>query len=124
MIASSEELISIPAPMDSFSALEEEEQEEECEEQNTKEHQGHREFDIWSLIISQKSKEDSKSVSPPYIHPLVMKRLACLSENRVKICTESLECETGSNGFSSYPSSENGDNSEGENESQEEDEKS
>ena len=123
-IASSEELISVPAPVDSFSASEEEEQEEDCEEVNTKEDQGRGEFDIWSLMISQKAKEDSKSVSPPYIHPLVMKRSASLSENSLKICTESLGSETGSDGFSSYPSSENGDNSEGENESQEEDEKS
>ena len=102
----------------------EQEQEEDCEEENSKEHQGHREFDIQSLIISQNSKENSKSISPPYIHPLVMKRSTSLSENSVKICTESLGCKIGSDGFSSYPSSENGHNFEGENESQEEDEKS
>uniref|UniRef100_A0A803PXX6 FAF domain-containing protein n=1 Tax=Cannabis sativa TaxID=3483 RepID=A0A803PXX6_CANSA len=62
---------------------------------------GKGEYDIWSLIISQKAKEESKSAaSTPYVHPLVKSRASSLSENSLKICTESLGCETGSDGFS------------------------
>ncbi|GMI81653.1 enhancer of aba co-receptor 1 [Hibiscus trionum] len=66
-------------------------------------------LDIWSSIISKKpDDESSKSLPPPYIHPLV-KRSASLSEKSLQICTESLGSETGSDGFSSYPPSDTGD---------------
>ncbi|OMO77007.1 hypothetical protein COLO4_25412 [Corchorus olitorius] len=68
-------------------------------------------FDIWSSIISQQKAEDesSKSLPPPYIHPLVKRSASSLSEKSLEICTESLGSETGSDGFSSYPPSETGD---------------
>ncbi|PON58513.1 The fantastic four family [Parasponia andersonii] len=71
------------------------------------------------------AKEDPQSASsPPYIHPLVKRSASCLSENSLKICTESLGSETGSDGFSSYSCSETGESSDVEKESQEEEEKS
>ncbi|KAK8679732.1 hypothetical protein V6N13_145168 [Hibiscus sabdariffa] len=67
-------------------------------------------FDIWSSIISKKpDDDDSRSLPPPYIHPLVKRSASCLSEKSLQICTESLGSETGSDGFSSYPPSEAGD---------------
>ncbi|OMP03346.1 hypothetical protein CCACVL1_02472 [Corchorus capsularis] len=68
-------------------------------------------FDIWSSIISQQKAEEesSKSLPPPYIHPLVKRSASSLSEKSLEICTESLGSETGSDGFSSYPPSETGD---------------
>ncbi|PPD73213.1 hypothetical protein GOBAR_DD29869 [Gossypium barbadense] len=66
-------------------------------------------FDIWTSIISSKPQDDSKSLPPPYIHPLVKRSGSCLSEKSLEICTESLGSETGSDGFSSYPPSETGD---------------
>lgn len=65
---------------------------------------------IWSLILSQKS--DRPVPAAPYIHPLAKRSAASLSEKSLDICTESLGSETGSNGFSSYPSSETGDGEE------------
>ncbi|CAN1251828.1 Protein FAF-like, chloroplastic [Linum perenne] len=79
--------------------------------------------DTWSAIMSaQKPKEDDKDLSPPYIHPLVRQSKSCtLSEKSLQICTESLGSETGSEGFSSVPSSVSGDNDEeGEEETKEE----
>ncbi|POO01363.1 The fantastic four family [Trema orientale] len=71
------------------------------------------------------AKEDPQSASsPPYIHPLVKRSASCLSENSLKICTESLGSETGSDGFSSFSSSESGESSDVKKESQEEEEKS
>ncbi|CAN0923412.1 Protein FAF-like, chloroplastic [Linum grandiflorum] len=77
--------------------------------------------DTWSAIMSaQKTKEEDKDLSPPYIHPLVRQsKSCCLSEKSLEICTESLGSETGSEGFSSNPSSVAGDNEdEGEEQSQ------
>ncbi|XVF19611.1 hypothetical protein REPUB_Repub11eG0125600 [Reevesia pubescens] len=77
-------------------------------------------FDIWSSIISQKAEEESsKSVPPPYIHPLVQRSASSLSKKSLEICTESLGSETGSDGFSSYPPSETGDMEEDKEEDQE-----
>lgn len=74
-------------------------------------------LDIWTSIVSQKEQEDaSKSLPPPYIHPLVKRSTSSLSEKSLQICTESLGSETGSDGFSSYPPSENGDSSDKEEE--------
>ena len=65
------------------------------------------ELDIWSSILKQKNKDEaSQSKSPPYIHPLVKNSKNYLSAKSLEICTESLGSETGSDGFSSYASSE------------------
>ncbi|KAJ7981244.1 Protein FAF-like chloroplastic [Quillaja saponaria] len=67
-------------------------------------------FDIWSSIIAQKANDDtSKSLPPPYVHPLVKRSQSSLTEKSLEICTESLGSETGSDVFSSYPPSETGD---------------
>lgn len=129
-IASSEEF-SICSIADSSSS--EDEQEEDSDETNIDEprsqfdiwssiqeevakkkeldHQKQGQFDIWSSIIHQKSQEitDNKPLPPPYIHPLVKKSASSLTEKSLEICTESLGSETGSDGFSSYPASESGD---------------
>lgn len=65
------------------------------------------EFTSWASILSQKGEEeDSKSLPPPYVHPLVKRSASTLSDKSLEICTESLGSETGSDGFSSYPPSE------------------
>ncbi|XP_028808336.1 protein FAF-like, chloroplastic [Neltuma alba] len=82
-------------------------------------------FDIWSSIVSQKTNEDASksSLPPPYIHPLVKRSQSSLSEKSLQICTESLGSETGSDGFSSYPSSETGETEEDNDDEEEESEK-
>ncbi|KAK4255300.1 hypothetical protein QN277_008315 [Acacia crassicarpa] len=79
-------------------------------------------FDIWSSIVSQKTNEDASKLSlpPPYIHPLVKRSQSSLSKKSLEICTESLGSETGSDGFSSYPSSETGETEEDKDEEEEE----
>ncbi|GMN46905.1 hypothetical protein TIFTF001_016083 [Ficus carica] len=138
-IASSEEL-SLPA-LNSFSSSDEEEEEEEDmnrpgqfdiwntiqEEKKKKKSENEKlsgEFDIWSSIISQKENgiESSKSLPPPYIHPLVKRSTSSLSEKSLQICTESLGSETGSDGFSSYPSSESSSDAEADQKEVEEEE--
>ncbi|XWS52786.1 hypothetical protein CRYUN_Cryun11dG0102200 [Craigia yunnanensis] len=91
------------------------------EENNKKELEKPCQFDIWSSIISQKAdqEESSKSLPPPYIHPLVKRSASSISEKSLEICTESLGSETGSDGFSSYPPSETGDMEEDKEEDQE-----
>ncbi|OVA07172.1 The fantastic four family [Macleaya cordata] len=65
-------------------------------------------FDIWCSILSQKPS----SLPPPYVHPLVKRSKSSLSGKSLEICTENLGSESGSDGFSSYPSSEISDNEE------------
>ena len=77
-------------------------------------------FDIWSSIIQKTNEDASKTLPPPYIHPLVKRSASSLSEKSLQICTESLGSETGSDGFSSYSSSEAGDSEEDKEEEQEE----
>ncbi|XVE59675.1 hypothetical protein DITRI_Ditri05aG0065000 [Diplodiscus trichospermus] len=79
------------------------------EEKNQKELEKPGQFDIWSSIISQKAQADSSNSLPPYIHPLVKRSASSLSEKSLRICTESLGSETGSDVFSSYAPSETGD---------------
>ncbi|KAL4334983.1 hypothetical protein GQ457_07G035840 [Hibiscus cannabinus] len=83
----------------------------EAGEDDKKELEKPCEFDIWSSIVSKKADEEesSKSLPPPYVHPLVKRSASCLSEKSLEICTENLGSETGSDGFSSYPPSETGD---------------
>lgn len=84
---------------------------EEVAKKKELDHQKQGQFDTWSSIIQQKSQEitDNKPLAPPYIHPLVKRSASSLSEKSLEICTESLGSETGSDGFSSYPASESGD---------------
>ncbi|XP_010520470.1 PREDICTED: protein FAF-like, chloroplastic [Tarenaya hassleriana] len=63
---------------------------------------------VWSSILSQKS-EPIKMFPPPYVHPIVKRTSSSLSEKSLEICTESLGSETGSDGFSWFPSPETGD---------------
>ncbi|CAK7332043.1 unnamed protein product [Dovyalis caffra] len=77
-------------------------------DKNKKEVEKPGQFDVWSSIISEKAKEEFKNAQP-YVHPLVKRSASSLSEKSLEICTESLGSETGSDGFSSYPSSETGD---------------
>lgn len=67
-----------------------------------------RQLDIWSSILSEKSK-DKEVESPPYVHPLVKRSSSSLTKKSLEICTEGLGSETGSEGFPSNPSSETGD---------------
>ncbi|XP_019197813.1 PREDICTED: protein FAF-like, chloroplastic [Ipomoea nil] len=95
--ASSDELAAAP---------EEEEEEEEDEEDEIK----RRSLDVWSSILQSHRTVDSSSQLPPsYVHPLVKKSANSLTGKSLEICTESLGSETGSDCFSSYPSSESGD---------------
>ncbi|KAM0037830.1 putative The fantastic four family protein [Helianthus debilis subsp. tardiflorus] len=75
--------------------------EEECEV-NEKGDQNPTRVDIWTAIMSQKKQDDSGKLPPPYVHPLV-KKSRSLSETSLKICTESLGSETGSDVFSAPP---------------------
>ncbi|XP_028756777.1 protein FAF-like, chloroplastic [Neltuma alba] len=78
-----------------------------------KDHEQREQFDIWSSILSQKANEDSsKSLPPPYVHPLVKRSQSSLSEKSLEICTESLGSETGFDLPSSDPPSETGDSEE------------
>ncbi|KAI3795893.1 hypothetical protein L1987_38553 [Smallanthus sonchifolius] len=95
-IASSEQIA-----IDSSSSSESDE--EECGVDG-KSHQNPTRVDIWTAIMSQKKQDDSVK---PYVHPLVKKSASSLSEKSLKICTESLGSETGSDVFSSLASSEN-----------------
>ncbi|XP_030551027.1 protein FAF-like, chloroplastic [Rhodamnia argentea] len=114
--ASSEELLASIADSSSFS--------EEDDNHAQKDGEGRGQLDIWNSIQEAKKQdaekctwssilshklEDSKSLPPPYFHPLVKRSTSSLSEKSLQICTESLGSETGSDGFSSYPPSEVGD---------------
>jgi hypothetical protein len=110
-IASSERISASLA--DSSSSSEGEEDYEERKEKL----EGREQFDMWSSILSQKANEDASTpLPPPYIHPLVKRSASSLNEKSLEICTESLGSETGSDGFSSYPSSETGEEEEEEEE--------
>ncbi|KAK0604193.1 hypothetical protein LWI29_013008 [Acer saccharum] len=99
-IASSEEF--------SVSSITDSEREEDDEEEEEEETQ--TQFDIWTSIQKDKNNKDF-DLEKPYIHPLV-KRSSSLSKKSLEICTESLGSETGSDVFSSYPSSETEDDKE------------
>lgn len=92
-IASSKDLL--------LSSSSEEGEEEELERKKSS-------FDVWSSILSQK-KDEMSNLQTPYIHPLVKRSTSSLSEKGLEICTENLGSENGSDGFSSYTPSENGD---------------
>ncbi|KAM7256641.1 hypothetical protein ACFE04_012382 [Oxalis oulophora] len=82
--------------------------------QQEKQNPNGEKFDIWSSIVSKKVEQQVESESEPalYVHPLVKRSKSSLSEKSLEICTESLGSETGSDGFSSYPASETGDEEE------------
>lgn len=75
------------------------------EEGRIKDENNKKQDDVWGIIISQK-KSDEVQLPPPYVHPLLKKSNSALSEKSLEICTENLGSETGSDGFSSYSSSE------------------
>ncbi|XP_076950411.1 protein FAF-like, chloroplastic [Bidens hawaiensis] len=88
------------------SSYESNEEEEECHQVNEKsDEQIPSRMDIWTAIMSQKKQDESDKIPPPYVHPLVKKSASSLSEKSLKICTESLGSETGSDVFSSPPAS-------------------
>ncbi|KAK2640852.1 hypothetical protein Ddye_022615 [Dipteronia dyeriana] len=99
-IASSEEF--------SVSSITDSEREDDDDDEEEEETQ--TQFDIWTSIQNDKNNKDL-DLEKPYIHPLV-KRSSSLSEKSLEICTESLGSETGSDVFSSYPSSETEDDKE------------
>lgn len=80
------------------------------EEKNRTELEETRQSDIWSLILSQKT--DQSVPAAPYVHPLTRRSAGSLSKKSLEICTESLGSETGSDGFSSYHSSDTSDGEE------------
>nr|XP_043633941.1 protein FAF-like, chloroplastic [Erigeron canadensis] len=94
-IASSEQIA-----IDSSSSSESDE--EECEV-NGKGDKNPSRMDIWTAIMSQKKQDDSGKLPPPYVHPLVKKSARSLSEKSLKVCTESLGSETGSDVFMFNP---------------------
>lgn len=51
--------------------------------------------DVWSSILTEK-KQESSTLPPPYVHPLLKKSSSSLTEKSLEICTESLGSETGS----------------------------
>ncbi|KAJ8563440.1 hypothetical protein K7X08_031892 [Anisodus acutangulus] len=60
---------------------------------------------VWSSILTQK-KEETSTLPPPYVHPLLKKSSSSLTVKSLEICTESLGSETGSEiSLSSYPPS-------------------
>ncbi|WCJ40118.1 hypothetical protein M5689_021049 [Euphorbia peplus] len=81
-------------------------------------------FDTWASMLSQKQECNSNINLPPYIHPLVKRSASSLTTKSLEICTESLGSETGSDGFSSYPPSENGDSVDDEQEQEQEEKQS
>ncbi|KAI3897953.1 hypothetical protein MKX03_027180 [Papaver bracteatum] len=52
-------------------------------------------LDIWCSILTQ----NSSSLPPPYVHPLVKQSKSCLSLKSLEICTENLGSESGSDGY-------------------------
>ncbi|GMH11140.1 hypothetical protein Nepgr_012981 [Nepenthes gracilis] len=112
----------------SISSKENEEREEECrenrafqniwssiqEERRTKDLERPGQCDTGISVLSQKANDDPKSgdidgpLPPRYVHPLLRRSSSSLSEDSLKICTESLGSETGSEGFSQYPPAEQG----------------
>ncbi|XP_057457525.1 protein FAF-like, chloroplastic [Lotus japonicus] len=108
---SSEELSHSKATSEShsLSSSSEEDNEEmkEIEAEAEHDHQKTGPFNMWGSIFTQKAKDEALNLSP-YVHPLVKKSKSFLSDKSLQICTESLGSETGSDGFSSYPSSETG----------------
>ncbi|GAB2285613.1 hypothetical protein Dimus_020055 [Dionaea muscipula] len=88
---------------------------------------GKSSFDIWSSILSRKQvnggDDPGAVLPPPYVHPKAKRLAACssssssaLSEKSLEICTECLGSETGSDGFSSYPPSDDEESAEAEEE--------
>ncbi|XP_042407097.1 protein FAF-like, chloroplastic [Zingiber officinale] len=57
-------------------------------------------MEVWSAIQCQ--KDEAAPVSAPYVHPLVRRSSSSLSQRSLKICTESLGSETGSDDFFSF----------------------
>ncbi|XP_073313439.1 protein FAF-like, chloroplastic [Primulina huaijiensis] len=114
-IASSEEAVLLTSDHDSSSFSSE--GEEECERTDNNPGQD----DVWGMIqsqkevqnvnwgtvLTQKSENSARDLLPPtYVHPLVKRSASAMSDKSLKICTESLGSETGSDWFSTYLNSE------------------
>jgi hypothetical protein len=56
--------------------------------------------DIWNMIQVQKPSPTAPRKQAPYVHPLARRSSSLLTQKSLEICTESLGCETGSDGFS------------------------
>lgn len=112
IVSSKKILVSL---VDSSNPLDEEDNHEERKDQLEGKKQKEElekpvQFDIWSSIVSQKDNQDTQKVLlPPYTHPLVKRAVSYLTVKSLKICTESLGSETGSDGFSLDPPSETND---------------
>lgn len=87
-VVSSQELMKLPV---SVSDSSDEEEEEEKQKPAALE-------DVWSSIMMSKKENDTPLAA--YVHPLVKRSSSALSEQSLKICTESLGSETGSDCFS------------------------
>ncbi|XP_054799954.1 protein FANTASTIC FOUR 2 [Prosopis cineraria] len=55
----------------------------------------------WTFLQSLCNKTDKSEAEKTYIHPLVKRSSSSLSAKSLEMCTESLGCETGSNGSES-----------------------
>lgn len=72
----------------------------EAAEGSNKEPERQGQLDIWSAIQSQKAIDSNSSAPTTYVHPLVKRSKSLLSEKSLRICTESLGSESGSDGSS------------------------
>ncbi|XP_048427195.1 protein FAF-like, chloroplastic [Pyrus x bretschneideri] len=98
------------AKFHTWSSIDEQAQRQKNKAEAAKQQPG--QADIWSSIVCQKANEEEASkvaTAAPYIHPLVKKQSSALTKKSLQVCTESLGSETGSEGFSSYPTSETSD---------------
>ncbi|KAM0996981.1 hypothetical protein ACFX2I_006856 [Malus domestica] len=98
------------AKFHTWSSIDEQAQRQKNKAEATKQQPG--QADLWSSIVCQKANEEEASkvaTAAPYVHPLVKKQSSALTKKSLEVCTESLGSETGSEGFSSYPTSETSD---------------
>ncbi|KAM1554174.1 hypothetical protein ACFX1Z_006963 [Malus domestica] len=98
------------AKFHTWSSIDEQAQRQKNKAEAAKQQPG--QADLWSSIVCQKANEKEASkvaTAAPYVHPLVKKQSSALTKKSLEVCTESLGSETGSEGFSSYPTSETSD---------------
>ncbi|XP_073271494.1 protein FAF-like, chloroplastic [Primulina huaijiensis] len=116
-VYSSEQVVVVP-DHDSSSSESEEEFEKDPRQDNVwrsiqsqKNVHKQEEANVWGTILTQKSESSAARnlLPPPYIHPLVKRSASTMSERSLKICTESLGSETGSDEFCSSETVSNGD---------------
>ncbi|CAN6557347.1 unnamed protein product [Malus baccata var. baccata] len=98
------------AKFHTWSSIDEQAQRQKNKAEAAKQQPG--QADLWSSIVCQKANEEEASkvaTAAPYVHPLVKKQSSALTKKSLEVCTESLGSETGSEGFSSYPTSQTSD---------------